>query len=296
MQRKTISKIITKKLEEWLSTISKDDLRKDVKSSIVVSGGCIASMFLNVEVNDYDIYLKDTSVARRLAEYYTEKFQNVLIYSYSDLEKFKNRMEQDSLFASFLRNMKENQVKLLVEGEYGGLVVNEGKNPEDLNYDPIFFSPNAISLSNQVQVVLRFTGSPEEIHKTFDFVHATNYFTFEEGLVTNIRALESLISKTLYYQGSFYPITSVIRMKKFIKRGYTISAGEILKMAFQISDLDLTDMDVLEDQLIGVDVAYFQKLIEVLKTVQDETKLKSPNYISEIIDRVFNSIEGEENE
>jgi hypothetical protein len=72
-----------------------------------------------------------------------------------------------------------------------------------------------------------------------DFVHATNYFTFEEGLVTNVAALESILTKSLRYQGSLYPLTSVIRMKKFIQRGWTVNAGEILKMLFQVSELDL---------------------------------------------------------
>ena len=34
---------------------------------------------------------------------------------------------------------------------------------------------------------------------------------------------------------------------------------------FQISKLDLTNVDILEEQLIGVDVAYFDKLITILR-------------------------------
>jgi hypothetical protein len=47
-----------------------------------------------------------------------------------------------------------------------------------------FLSQNAISLTEDLQIVLRFSGNVTQIHKTFDFVHATNYFTFEEGLQT----------------------------------------------------------------------------------------------------------------
>jgi hypothetical protein len=39
----------------------------------------------------------------------------------------------------------------------------------------------------------------------------------------------------------------------------------MLKMMLQVSDLDLKNPDVLEEQLIGVDVAYFSTLIEVLR-------------------------------
>jgi hypothetical protein len=68
-------------------------------------------------------------------------------------------------------------------------------------------------------------------------VHATNYFTFEEGLVTNVAALESILTKSLRYQDP-YILLPVIRMKKFIQRGWT-KTGEILKMLFQVSELDL---------------------------------------------------------
>jgi hypothetical protein len=118
-------------------------------------------------------------------------------------------------------------------------------------------------------------------------MHATNYFTFEEGLVTNIKALESLITRQLSYQGSFYPLTSIIRSKKFIKRGWNIGAGEYLKIMFQISELDLYNPDVLDEQLIGVDVAYFSTLIEILRGRGEDAPRINSHYLNEVIDRVF---------
>src|SRR4030042_1466551 len=223
MQVKTIKKNIQKKMNEWLLTITDEELRRKVKNNLLVSGGSIVSLLLKETVNDYDVYIKDMDILIELATYYI----------------------------------------------------------------PTFFSPNAISLSNNVQIITRFHGNNEEIHKTFDFIHATNYFTFKDGLVTNKEALESIICKQLKYQGSLYPLTSIIRMKKFIKRGWNINAGEILKIMFQISELDLKNPNILEEQLIGVDVAYFAQLIEILRTVSPE-KITS-SYLNEIIDRVFNT-------
>lgn len=161
---------------------------------------------------------------------------------------------------------------------------------EDQNkYLPLFLSQNAISLDNDVQIVLRFSGKVKEIHRTFDFMHATNYFTFKDGLVLKKKSLESIITKDLKYQGSLYPLTSIIRIKKFINRGWTINAGEILKILFQVSELNLKDIKVLEEQLIGVDVAYFSTLIEILRGT-DPKKLNA-QYLNSIIDKVFNSIE-----
>src|SRR5690606_21747234 len=152
-----------------------------------------------------------------------------------------------------VNNLKEDQIKLFMRAG-GGLRANENiENTEDKDkkYYPKFFSPNAISLSDDIQIVIRFYGTAEEIHKTFDFVHATNYFTHKEGLVTNNEAIESLLTKQLKYQGSLYPLTTIIRIKKFLKRGWNINAGEMLKAMFQISELDLKNPDVLEEQLIG---------------------------------------------
>lgn len=299
MQTKTIKRVIVKKLEEWLDTISDDQLRKDVKKNILVSGGSIASMFINDKVNDFDIYIQNMDVLIRLAKYYCpndvldgrlrkDYLKEYFNDRFNDEDYTELRMEEldedQSEMVVRLKNLKPDQVRLNISSVGRRLEPKEGE-----KYQPIFLSPNAISLTDDIQIVLRFNGNAEQIHKTFDFIHATNYFTFEEGLVTNIKALESLLSKDLKYQGSLYPLTSIIRIKKFLKRGWTINAGEMLKIMFQISELNLKNPEVLEEQLIGVDIAYFAKLIDVLRGVSEE-KMNS-NYINEIIDRVFNEYE-----
>jgi hypothetical protein len=64
-------------------------------------------------------------------------------------------------------------------------------------------SQNAISLTEDVQIVLRFNGNVEQIHKTFDFVHATNYFTFEAGLVSKRSCTGKHTSTKLRYQDPY---------------------------------------------------------------------------------------------
>lgn len=293
MQKKTISKIIKSKMEEWLLTITDEGLRKKVKKELLVSGGSIASLFLQEKVNDFDVYLKTPETAYELAKYYSKGIPEIKVYLGSRKEKYLKDLGveegEDKKFRKrvFVENLHPEQVKLDTGDSVGHRTEfqDEGLN----KFLPLYFSPNAISLSDKLQIVLRFTGDNKAIHSTFDFVHATNYFTFEEGLVTNIEALESLISKQLRYQGSKYPLTSIIRTKKFLKRNWNISAGEYLKIMFQISELDLTDINVLEEQLIGVDVAYFSALIEILrnKKEKDESFSLTKEYLSAIIDKVF---------
>jgi len=290
MQVKTIKKIISRKLEDWLMTIEDINLRKDVKANILVSGGCITSLFQNLPVNDYDVYIQDMDVLLRLAKYYCpndvldgRKREEYL----SEIDSAYGIDDNLSEIAVRYKTLKPDQIKLNINSVGVKMVVEEGR-----KYQVSFLSQNAISLTDDLQIVLRFNGTSQQIHKTFDFIHATNYFTFADGLVTNIEALQCIITKNLKYQGSLYPLTSIIRMKKFILRGWSINAGEILKIMFQISELDLKNVEVLEEQLIGVDIAYFAKLIEVIRTVNPD-KITSA-YLSEIIDRVFNEYEEED--
>jgi hypothetical protein len=303
MQKKTIQKAVKSKMEDWLNSITDETLRKDVKDNILVSGGSIASMFLNETVNDFDVYINDRSVLKKLVAYYV-KNENVIVLDGSEKPAIVDELERKyewvaddiedihNQYAIAVRNLKPEQIRLFFKTA-GGIRLNKDASEDELKkYIPVFLSPNAISLSNQVQIVTRFHGDDEAIHKTFDFIHATNFFTFEKGLVTNLAAVESLITKHLKYQGSQYPLTSIIRMKKFIKRGWNIGAGEMLKIMFQISLLDLTDADVLEEQLIGVDVAYFGKLIEILRGIEDKEKMTS-EYLNAIIDKVFDQSDEE---
>ena len=159
-------------------------------------------------------------------------------------------------------------------------------------YQPVFLSSNAITLSGKIQIVIRFYGDAEEIHSNYDFSHTTNYWTYKDGVVTNIEALEATLSKSLFYRGSKYPITSIIRTKKFIKRGWNINAGQYLKMCMQISRFDLTDIYVLEDQLVGVDSLYFQMFItNLMKDIEKGNKSKSDlidnTYVMSVIDKLF---------
>ena len=305
MYKKNIKKKLEKKLNEWLCSLGDDLLADRVKQNLLVSGGSIASMFLNENVNDYDIYLMDIDVLLDLSKHYANKCgvgvldgrkrNEYLQQEFPNVDVETNKMdifEDDFSSERYIKikNLKPNQVKLDVPN--GGKRIDElekDENGEYLKYQVKFFSPNAISLSDDIQIVCRFSGKPKKIHETFDFIHATNYFTFKEGLVTNKEALESLLGKQLKYQGSLYPLTSIIRSKKFIKRGWNIDAGEYLKIMFQVSQLDLTDPEVLEEQLIGVDVAYFGTLIKMLR---DDINT-NPNmevgytYLANLIDKVF---------
>jgi hypothetical protein len=157
-------------------------------------------------------------------------------------------------------------------------------------FRPVFMTSNAITLADNIQIVTRFYGSPDEIHANYDFTHCTNYWTSENGnLVLRPDAMEALLARELRYQGSKYPLCSVIRTRKFLRRNWIINAGQYLKMCFQLSELNLKDPVVLEDQLTGVDTAYFMQLIERCKSdlKKDPATQINSAYIVSLVDRMF---------
>jgi len=158
------------------------------------------------------------------------------------------------------------------------------------DYNPVFISSNAITLSRGIQVIVRFYGESSDIHDTYDFEHTKAYFDYGKGVLEIPKKVyECVINKTLIYTGSKYPVCSIFRLRKFINRGWKINAGQMLKICLQISELDLMNINVLEDQLIGVDSLYFINLIQQFRAQKEKDgsfELTS-NYVISIIDEIF---------
>lgn len=313
MKVKTIKKVLRAKMDQWFASIEDDALREQVKKNTIVTGGCIASMLLKEPINDFDVYFRDHATTKAVAEYYVKRFQpknakgiscaiyvedtddrvKVVIKSAgiasedgtpTPYEYFESSPAEDAsgYVGEVLGDSGEIE-EVYQETEALALAAEDDGGPL---YRPVFMSTNAITLSHKVQIVLRFYGEPDQIHENYDFVHCTNYWSsWDDALVLRQPALEALLSRELRYVGSKYPVCSIIRLRKFIGRGWSVNAGQILKMVMQVSELDLTDPKVLEDQLTGVDSAYVIQLMSKLRE-KDPEKVNSA-YLVEIIDRMF---------
>ena len=80
-----------------------------------------------------------------------------------------------------------------------------------------------------------------------------------------------------------------MRAKKFVQRGWTINAGQFVKMALQLNEMNLLNVATLEEQLTGVDSAYFMAAIGVIKdkTEKDPSFQLDNNYLFTVINRIF---------
>lgn len=292
-KKKTIEQTIRNKIKGWLASIEDIGLRDEIKAHYIVTGGAITSMLLGDLPNDYDIYLDDPDVAAKLANYYisrlpevdNEKTRTPIVEVPPERNRVTIRVKSAGIAGEGIDQSQYEYFEQYPDASSLSMSYLEGaSNKSTGKYTSVAITTNAITLTDQIQIVLRFVGPAREIHKNYDFVHTTNYFTESEGVVLNQPALESILAKELRYVGSLYPICSMFRLKKFIKRGWSVTAGEMLKIAWDISKLDLTDVSVLQDQLTGVDAAYFNQLISV---IEQEGKPIDRTYLFELVNRVF---------
>jgi len=326
MKEKHIKSVLNKKFNDFLKSIDDDYVKDLVRHNTIITGGCIASMLLKEKINDFDIYFRTKETVKAVAEYYVAKFKamhpdndtaQAMIILDGEKDVDPNKINLQSGFRYM--NLTPDRIKIIVpsKGIVGDMQEDDPdkyiieRDIEDIStldkvemevaetelvigkkdkYVPLFLSSNAITLSGKIQLIIRFWGEPEIIHSNYDFVHCTNYWTSKENeVVLNQKALTSLLAKELIYQGSKYPVASVIRIRKFVQRGWHINAGQIFKILLQVSELNLKDIAVLEDQLVGVDTAYFSMLINILSDAIEKNPGKAieNSYICTIVDKLF---------
>jgi hypothetical protein len=302
MKARTIRKVLRGKLDSLLRSVDDKEVREILAENTIVTGGAIASMLLGEKINDFDLYFRSHEAALRIVQYYVDKFEKLgkkttfrnggeIPIQVTDIDG-RIAIKIKSAGIAALRGAKGYQFFEMGDpegdkaAEFIDGAIESSKGKHSKNYVPIFLSGNAITLSNDVQLIFRFYGEPEKIHENYDFVHCTNYWTsWDNQLVLNAEALESLLAKDLRYVGSLYPIASVIRTRKFVQRDWSCTAGQYLKMTMQCAELDWTDKFVLMDQLMGVDLAYFYELVQALARL--ETNEVDSTYLAQLIDELL---------
>lgn len=316
LKKNTIKTLLNNKIENLISSITDTKVQEAIREDAIVSGGAIASMLLGEDINDYDIYFRTFDSAKLVTEYYVDLFnalngklktavrecnpivteksivnikgeteKRVIIYIKSSGVASETQ-EEYNYFENLHESLSDNFVDSLSKNpiETAELVTEELKDKTN-KFKPVFLSDNAITLTNKVQLIIRFYGEPEQILKNYDFAHAMNYYDYKaKHLELHQDALESLLSRSLVYKGSLYPIASVFRTRKFIARGWRITAGQMLKMIWQIKDIDLENPEILREQLLGVDQAY---MLQLIRSLEDQKGRVDNTYLAKLIDQIF---------
>lgn len=313
MNKKHMNSQLCKVFNNFLDSIENEEVKQSLREGTIITGGALVSLLQGDKPHDYDLYFKDFKTCYKVADYFVEKFNeehkkkaSIKIKTSKEINEhstdkwisYENALEE-------IKNNGEPRIKIFIQST--GVAGEEDIEDDDMQtnitpdanideieekpkYVPKYLTSNAISLSGKIQLVIRFYGDPQEIHENYDFVHCTNYWTSWEKKVTlKLEAVEAIINKELIYVGSKYPLCSIIRTRKFINRGWTINAGQYLKMCMQLNELDLKNIQVLEDQLVGVDSTYFNILISALQEKQksnNDFKVSS-SYVASIVDKIF---------
>ena len=293
MNSKNLKKALNAKLTDWLKSVDDSEIKKEIKDNVIITGGAIVSLLTGEKVNDYDVYFRTQKSLVRVAEYYIKKWNDgnhkrVAELMVNDAGQVKCFISSKGVAAE--EDEKEDDPILFEEVEPEESEEDTPEAEKKDKYRPVFLTSNAITLSDKIQVVTRFYGEVEEIHKNYDFAHCTcAWSSWDNNLSLPQKALECIINKELYYIGSKYPLCSIIRTGKYINRGYTINAGQYLKMCLQLNELNLHDIETLKDQLVGVDSTYFTMALEKLEQKKSEDPNFEPDnsYLFEVINRIF---------
>ena len=335
MQGKFIKTRFRSKVNDWIESIDNEAVKIAIKKDLLITGGAIVSLLQGDEPNDYDCYFRSFDSLKLVADYYINKFnetfQNTdantfavrpIVQSCFFYEDTANPLRSRWIVTDNIPQGKEKRLRIFIRSSGAAAADFDPYEEDDIQYrkqmrllnkarqeklveekpkdrkkyQPVFITNNAITLSDGIQLVLRFYGEPEDIHKNYDFVHTTSYWTARENeLVMPARALEAIINKELFYVGSKYPLCSIIRSRKFIQRGWNINAGQYLKMVLQLQDLNLKNLHVFEEQLIGVDSFYFERLLDTVEEMRKDSSkiLEDTGYLINLINNVFEFEEGE---
>jgi len=308
MKTRVANMLVCRHFDNWLESIDDASVKELVRKNTIMTGGALVTLITENRVNDFDFYFRNRETALAVANYYVAKFKanpptrfrnsesTVAIYVDATQDRVKIVVKSagvatespDEAYAYFEGDPDPEAAQKFLDN---AIKVNSDEQPKDTEgkdrpkFRPVFLTANAITLSDKTQIVIRFWGEPDEIHENYDFVHCTLAWTsWERRVRTNADALECILTKELRYIGSRYPLCSMFRVRKFIERGWSITAGQLVKIAFQINALNLNDYTTLEEQLTGVDHAYFMQLLGALREKSPEKV--DQTYLMELIDRM----------
>lgn len=286
----TIKKVLRKKINAVAETLPQS-LQYEFKSNVIVTGGALVSLLQGEKPNDYDFYFKTKDFVRKIAQHYIDEYVK---------KDSSHSIFLDESKATNINNEEEERIRIYIKssGVVGEEVEDESFSDDFVtivdidkdkqkfsDYAPIMLTDNAITLSKKVQLIIRFWGTPEEIHKNYDFAHCTCVYDYHtDTLSTPEEALRCILSKQLVYNGSLYPIASEFRLRKFIGRGWRINVGNHLKIILQCNKIDFSNIEMVKEQLIGVDIVYMRNFINLIQNAPN--KLDTA-YMMETLDKVF---------
>lgn len=78
-----------------------------------------------------------------------------------------------------------------------------------------------------------------------------------------------------------YPLCSLFRLRKFSKRGFSISGSEIIKLGLAVNNVKIANYGELREQLLGIDTLFLKDLTDTMLS-KKETEYDFNKFLCEI--------------
>ena len=249
MKPQSIQRILTTEFRKFTDSLP-ETLREDVIKTAFITGGSIPSLLIGEYVNDYDVYFTVPTATAKIETHYRAMIRELI--------RNKDHCKIEDLGLGFTKVHYYDEGKELTDDKD---IEKSLKN----RYYPKFISKNAITLTSRIQLILGFHGTPDEVVGKFDWKHIKSYWTAWNGkLYIHPDTYRLVVDKELIYTGSDYPLSTMFRMKKFLKKGWNISAHEMTLIAMDLQMQDLSDKKTLISQMSGMDPLYIANELQRL--------------------------------
>lgn len=218
------------------------------KTDCFLIGGSIASVFTGRMVNDYDFYFRD--------EVEFHAFEAQLMIHAAKHEEWKAKSPKKKA-----KKARPTFAKLMFSTDNANSwIVNDCK-VQLIRYE-------------------KFFGSPDQIWHYFDFTVCMGAYSFKlanepfgsfNPFIFHDDFLAHNAERRIVFQASTeYPISSLIRVQKYLRYGYKINSLELIKIALTINSLQLSDYRAIKKQLMGIDTLFLKPLTDWLDKRSDE--------------------------
>lgn len=144
---------------------------------------------------------------------------------------------------------------------------------------------------------------PETVSTIFDFTVCMGLYNFGSRLFyLDDKFLVHLSQRKIVFNSkTLYPISSLVRLHKYMKRGFTVSGIEFLKVGLRINSLEMKTYADLKEQIQGIDTMFLRGFISSIcpdeKLAVTEYSMDTTfEYLDKYIDDHYERIFGTSNE
>lgn len=227
-------------LRERLQTFA--DFLDIPSSKLYIAGGAITSLMIGETPRDWDFWATDIEHAKLAIETLANKNSKYRQHIEIDFVDNGNNVGYANISLTEIYRAKCNLHNLASESG-GAIYYSDG----DLTISQYAFTATLNGL--QHQLVLKQIDQPSIVTSGFDFEHCKAYYNIHDGLVMSNKTRDAIKDRRLVYSGNKNAFVSLLRMKKFVDRGWKIGRADAINIVLNYLNNMETDSDQLQHEI-----------------------------------------------